>query len=64
VVCPGLLELPNDIYSSNVVIYIAFKVLKIMVMKCFIFWDVMQYSPLKVGDVSEEHVAYIFGIKE
>jgi hypothetical protein len=28
------------------------------------FWDVMQCSPFKVSDVSEEHVASIFGVKE
>jgi hypothetical protein len=64
VVFPGLLVLPNDIYSSNMVIYISFEVLKVMGIKSFIFWNVMQCSPLKVNDISEELVASIFRVKE
>jgi hypothetical protein len=34
-----------------------------VVMKCTIFWDITQCSPLKVSDVSEEHVACIFRVE-
>jgi hypothetical protein len=64
VVCPGLLVLPNDIFYSNVVIYVAFEVLMAVIMKSCIFWDVMQHSPLRVNNVSEELVASIFRVEE
>jgi hypothetical protein len=33
-------------------------------MKSTIFWDITPCSPLKVNDVPEEHVAFIFRVEE
>jgi hypothetical protein len=43
--------------------YVGFQVLTAVIMKSIIFWDITPCSPLKVTDVSGEHVAYIFRVK-
>jgi hypothetical protein len=40
-----------------------YEVLKAVVKKSYIFWDIMQFSPLKVN-VSEECIASIFRVEE
>jgi hypothetical protein len=42
---------------------VEFDVLTAVVMKSSVFWDIRPYSLLK-ADVSEEHVASIFRVKE
>jgi hypothetical protein len=43
---------------------IGFEDLTAMVRKSFVFWDIIACSPLKVTDVSEEHVTSIFRVEE
>jgi hypothetical protein len=43
--------------------YVGFEVLPAVVIRSSIFWDITPCSPLKVNDVSEEHVASILGLK-
>jgi hypothetical protein len=47
-----------------VIFIIGSEVLTAVVMKSTIFWDITPCSPLKATDVSEEHVASIFGAEE
>jgi hypothetical protein len=49
---------------TNIDIVVGFEVITAVVMKCPIFWDITPCSPLKVTDVSEEHVSSIFKVKE
>jgi hypothetical protein len=44
--------------------HVRFEVLTAVVMKSFVFWDIMLCSPLKVTSVSEEHIASIFRAEE
>jgi hypothetical protein len=43
---------------------IGFEILTAVVMKSAIFWDITPCSPLKVNNVSEEHVISIFRVTE
>jgi hypothetical protein len=44
--------------------YVGFEVLTAVVMQITLFWDIMPCSPLKVTNVSEEHIASIFRIEK
>jgi hypothetical protein len=43
---------------------VGFVILTAVVMKSSTSWDITPCSPLKVSDVSEEHVAPIFRVEE
>jgi hypothetical protein len=44
--------------------YKGFDVLRAVIMKSSIFWDITPYTPFKLTDVSEEHVVSIFRVEE
>jgi hypothetical protein len=44
--------------------FVTFEVLTAVVMKGTIVWDIMPCNPLKSTNVSEEHIACIFGVEE
>jgi hypothetical protein len=59
-------ELHNLYCSPSIikVISVGFEVLTEVVLKSIIFWDIMPCSPLRVNDVSEEHIASIFRVEK
>jgi hypothetical protein len=56
-------RLHDVIYQKTIIFIVGFEVLTAMVVKSCIFWYTTSYSPLKVSDVSEDHVASIFRIE-
>jgi hypothetical protein len=58
-ICIATQQVKDNSYNN-----VGFQVLTAVVMKSTIFWDITQCSPLKSTDVSEEHIASIFSVKE
>jgi hypothetical protein len=54
----------NINFNENVKSHVGYEVLTAVVVKSCVFWKIMWCSPLKVKDVSEEHFAAIFSVKE
>jgi hypothetical protein len=53
------------VIEKNEIFYIIFEVLTMVVMKSFVFWDIMPCSPLKVNKHFREMCAlHLYGIKE
>lgn len=44
--------------------YVGSEVLPMMIMMNIVFWDVMLYSLQRFSDISEEHIASVFRVKE
>jgi hypothetical protein len=65
-----VIYVPTSTYKREGILFIlsfpfvGVEVLTAVVMKCSVFWDITPICYLKVTDVSEDHVIFIFRIEK